>query len=358
MEKLNNIQTTLNQIQQEQGSLFTYNESKIIETYTVQEDNKGSMSIKILSILGGMLATLFFTGFLAIAGLYNSEIGMTVTGSLFVIAALGLNKWYPKTIIDTFCLSLYLVGLCMLGFGWSQMDGSQNSITALIAGIAILSLIIHQNYMLSFVAAVIAINSLLWLLHSNHWENWIHVNIGLQALLFSYFFLNEAKILSSSQKLNKLYEPLKAGILISFLTVLGSISRKNYLDLDTFPIALSSIVFIPVLFYLVHLLLKTVEINMLKHKLLVYVCASAILIPLAFTPYILGALLIILICFKVNYKTGFVSGIIALIYFMSQFYYDLNLNLLHKSFLLFGSGMVFLLFYVFINSKNNINEKI
>lgn len=358
MEKINNIQTTLNQIQQKQTSLFTYNETKIIETYTAQEDNKGSMIIKILSILGGMLATLFFVGFLAVAGLYNSEIGMTITGSLFIIAALSLNKWYPKTIIDTFCLSLYLVGLCMLGFGLSQMDWSQNSITALIAGIAIISLIIQQNYMLSFVAVVTAINSLLWLLHSNHWENWIHVTIGLQTLLFSYFFLNEAKILSSNQKLNKLYEPLKAGILISFLTVLGSISRKNYLDLDTFPIALSSIVLIPILFYLVHLLLKTLEVNLLKHKVLVYVCAFSILIPLAFTPYILGALLIVLICFKVNYKTGFVLGIIALIYFISQFYYDLNLNLLHKSFLLLGSGLVFLLCYFFTHSKNKINEKI
>ena len=60
----------------------------------------------------------------------------------------------------------------------------------------------------------------------------------------------------------------------------------------------------------------------------------------------------------VNYKTGLVIGIISFIYFISQYYYDLNFTLLTKSIILFSSGIVFILFYLFTNKKLNTNEKI
>jgi len=82
------------------------------------------------------------------------------------------------------------------------------------------------------------------------------------------------------------------------------------------------------------------------------------LVSTIFSPSISGAMIIVLLSFLVNYKTGLAIGIISLIYFISQYYYDLNFTLLTKSIILFSSGIVFLLFYLFTTKKLNSNEKI
>ena len=46
------------------------------------------------------------------------------------------------------------------------------------------------------------------------------------------------------------------------------------------------------------------------------------------------------------------------IYFISQYYYDLNFTLLTKSILLFSSGVLFLLLYLFTHKNLTQNEKI
>ncbi|MEX0362988.1 MAG: DUF4401 domain-containing protein, partial [Allomuricauda sp.] len=99
--------------------------------------------------------------------------------------------------------------------------------------------------------------------------------------------------------------------------------------------------------YLVKDLIKVVGVVSGNTKTLIYVLSVAVLLPAVMAPAISGAVLIILLSYKINYKTGLAIGIIALIYFVSQYYYDLNLTLLTKSIILFSSGMVFLLFYLF-----------
>jgi len=62
-------------------------------------------------------------------------------------------------------------------------------------------------------------------------------------------------------------------------------------------------------------------------------------------PAISASMLIILLCFWVNYRSGYIIGIMALCYFICQFYYDLSFTLLVKSELLFASGILFGLVY-------------
>src|SRR5690606_13137026 len=95
-----------------------------------------------------------------------------------------------------------------------------------------------------------------------------------------------------------------------------------------------------------------------RKKVLTLVLCLFTLLPTLYAPSISGALLIVLLSFLVNYRTGFAIGIIALIYFVVQYYYDLNLSLLTKSIILFSSGTVFLVFYFFFTKMTKDNEKI
>jgi len=114
---------------------------------------------------------------------------------------------------------------------------------------------------------------------------------------------------------------------------------------------LSSLVIISAIIYLVFILFNVLNITKIQHKILICTLTVLALLPTAFSPAISGAILIMLLSFFVNYKTGFVLSIAAFIYFISQYYYDLSFTLLTKSILLFASGVLFIVLYLFTHKK-------
>ena len=358
MDKLANKKTLLDNIRLSEGAEFEYDEKAILNEYKNQIENKSSLTIKVLSIFGGFLATLAFLGFLAIAGLYDSEFGLLIFGIGFIVSAIWLNKEFDKLIIDTFSISIYVIGFAMFAFGLSEMKVDENTISILIGVIPLCSLIITQNYILSFISVLVISSSFLTLIISNDLYDLIHLYIAVCTLLLTYLFLNEAKIISLNRKLSKLYNPIRIGLVISLLFGLITIGKRHLIPISENHIWLSSIVMIFVIIYLVYTISKINKIVSLRNKLLIYSLSSLILILTIFSPAISGAIIIILLSFLVNYKTGLIIGIISFIYFISQYYYDLNFTLLTKSIILFSSGIVFLLFYLFTTKKLNTNEKI
>ena len=188
--------------------------------------------------------------------------------------------------------------------------------------------------------------------------NLIHLYIAFITLMLTYCMLNESKIITSSKKLSKLYNPIRIGLTISLLFGLVIIGKRNLIPISQNYIWLSSIVLFFVVIYLVSMISNILDIKSVKNKILIYSLSILILIPTVFSPSISGAILIILLSFLVNYKTGLIIGIISFIYFISQYYYDLNFTLLTKSIILFSSGIVFIIFHLFTNKKLDINEKI
>ena len=358
MDKLTSKKVLLDSIRLSEGAKFECDENAIYEEYNTQGENKSSLAIKILSIFGGFLATLAFLGFLTIAGLYNAEFGLLLFGVGFIISAIWLNKAYDKLIIDTFSISIYVIGFVLLAFGLSEMNVDENSIALLIGLIALSSLIITQNFILSFISVLAISGGFIFLITSNNSYDLIHLYIAFNTLILAYFFLNEAKIISSNKRLSQLYNPVRIGLVISLLFGLISIGKTHLIPISQNHIWLSSIVMILVTMYLVYTLLKINEINTVKSKVMIYTLSALILGSTILSPSISGAIVIILLSFLVNYKTGLAIGIISIIYFISQYYYDLNFTLLTKSIILFVSGIMFLLLYVLTTKNLSVNEKI
>jgi MFS family permease len=296
--------------------------------------------------------------FLQIAGLYDSKIGLLIFGIGFIVSAIWLNKEYDKIIIDTFSIYSYIIGFALLGFGLSEMKIDEDSIVILIGTIAICSLIVNQNFILSFISVLTISGSFLTLIISNNLYDLIHLYIAVCTLLLTYLFLNEAKIITLNRKLSNLYNPMRIGLVISLLFGLITIGKKHLITISQNHIWLSSIIMILVTMYLVYSIIKFNEINAIKNKVMIYTLSSLIIVSTIFSPSISGAIVIILLSFLVNYKTGLAIGIISIIYFISQYYYDLNFTLLTKSIILFVSGIMFLLLYLFTTKNTSTNEKI
>lgn len=358
MEKIKTIQKLLDEIQSGEGSSFVYDKDAILGAYQNPDGEQPSLAIKLLSVFGGLSASLALFGFMGLAGIFDFENAGLAIGAISIILAWVLNKRVDKLIFDTFSVSLFVIGTVSLSLGLFVLDFDENLVVLIIILIALMSQYIMQNYVLSFVSTVTIGACLMTLIISNDLYNFIHLYVAFYAVVMGYWFLNEAKIISSGAKLSLLYSPLRIGIIISFLFGLIALGVKDLIRLDQNYVWISSIFISAGVLFVVHNIMEVVEIRESKNKSAIYGLTVLFLLPTIFCPSISGAILIILLSFLVNYRTGFVIGIVALVYFVSQYYYDLNFTLLTKSIILILSGLVLLAFYLFIQKMLQKNEKV
>lgn len=357
MKNKDDIKELLGYFQNTEDNPLQFDKEAIVSAYQKENGNQ-SLSIKILSIFGGILASLAFLGFLFIAGLYNSDIGLLLFGGIFIAGSIWINKEYDKIIIDTVSVSSFIIGFILLGFGCGQLKIDGNIISIIFIIIAFGSLRIVQNYILSFISVIIINGSILTLIISNNGYDFIHLYVSFLSLIMTYFYLKEATIITSSKALSKLYNPVRIGLTFSFLSGLVFLGKKGILPVSPDYIWLSSVIIISVIVYLISILFNTLNITETRHKISICIFTILVLLPTALSPAISGAILIILLSFLINYKTGLVLGIISFIYFISQYYYDLNFTLLTKSIFLFSTGVLFIALYLFTNKKLIANEKV
>ena len=164
--------------------------------------------------------------------------------------------------------------------------------------------------------------------------------------------------MTTGRKLSLLYNPVRAALIFSLLAGLMFVGKRGLVHITAEFVWLSSAVTIPAVIYLVSFVPDILEIKEQKKRMIIYIASVLVLLPTSYSPALSGSLLIILLCFLVNYRTGFVIGIIAFIYFVGQYYYDLHFNLLTKSILLISTGILFIVFFLFTYKNAEVNEKI
>lgn len=356
MRNKENIQEILSYLQTTEEEELDFDEEAIVAAYQRSNGNH-SLAIKILSIFGGLLACLAFLGFLFLAGLYNSQTGLSLVGTICIVVSILISKDQDKVTLDTVSVSSFITGFILIAVGFFQLEANESFLYIIFIIIALCSLRIVQAYILSFISVLIINGSILMLLISNRDYKLAYIYIAVLALANVYFFLKEAMIIASGKRLSRLYEPLRIGLIVSLLSVLCFICIGMIPLLPNYR-WFSSIVIVSAILYLISILINRLGISGKQYKAGIYILSVLLLLPVALSPAISGALLIMLLSFLVNYKTGLVLAIIAFIYFIAQYYYDLSLTLLTKSILLFSSGVLFIVLYLFTHKKLTTNEKI
>lgn len=351
MKKQIEIDSTLEIFRAQQGENFQLDEPALQKAYAKANADRSGIAVKVLTLIGAVLVTCAFLGFLFLVGFYESSIGMSITGFFFIAGSLTVKKLYDKLVLDTFAVSFYACGclLILLGVMESRMDESAVSLMFLI--IALFSMGFVQNYMMSFVAAAIAYASIIALVMSFHRYDQIHILAAIFLLFFTYWLLDEARIIRSSNILSRLYHPIRMATLLTVLYMAWHLSSMvwklyiPYLNWVTGAAALGAVIF------LVPKILQTLGSNQPASKWIGFAAAIITLAPTIWAPGIAIGILVILVSFYVNFITGYIAGIIALIYSISQFYYNLQLTLLTKSLMMMATGFFFLLLYFITHKK-------
>lgn len=348
------------QLRESEGAGFRLDEAELVLAAERKENDRAGMAIKVLSIFGGLLTTLIFLAFMALAGFYDQYEIILWMGAIFICLAIGLNKIFNLLIIDTSVISMYIIGFCLLGFALMQHDFTGNEVCLCFIGIALAALIIAQNFVLSFVSVLLINGCLITLILVNRHADLMHLYNAGNTLLLMFLLLFEAKALRMGRIVSRLYNPLRTALIFSLLGGLFFISREWWMEpgLLAGQAWLSSCVTIAALLYVLVRVLKAFGRTARKDYLVACAASIPVLLGLALLPAVAGSILIMLACFLVNYKTGLVIGIMAFIYFIVQFYYDLSLTLLTKSLVLSGTGIVFTLCFVLVQLKWKSDEKI
>ena len=348
----NKLEAFLEDIKEQQPD-FEHDRESIRNDTLTSSTIYSNLGIKVLSVIGGFLGTLFFMGFIA-AAIFDSSIGSIIFGSIFIILAIILSKTSKSVLSDTSLLCLYVVGMVILGVGLERKTGD-NTVAGTLFLISILALWFSRGFVMQFISALIANGSLFSFLIINEALNLYHVYFAYAVLVFIVFTHNEADIIASGEKINRLYSPLRSAYLFSLIAVLafGSLDfggpKLEYKWI-------SSLISIAAIMLIISYILDSLGVQKTSVKIYIYLLSVLMFLPVVFAPAILGSLLIILISYHYGHRTGFWAGILAFIYFVSRYYYDLEFTLLVKSEIMLASGALFLIAFFILKPHLRSHE--
>ena len=357
MGELEDKMLLLKQIKSQENADFEMDEKSIKDEYEKQVDNTRGLAIKVLSIFGGVLSSFAFLGFLMILGIYESSSGMFVLGLGLIAGSILLTNRFEKLIIDAISVSIYVLGFILFVVALFSFDFHEDAILLVCIVVSLITLFLGRNYLLSFISVVAIGVCLLLLIISNDAYEAVHFYIVLYAVGLTYFMLAEAPLLTISSLSTKLYNPVRTGLIVSLLMGILILGRGGLMPISNNLIWISSAAIILCVLFTVRSIIVDLQVGPKSKTYGIYALSLLTLLPTILAPSISGSLLIVLLAFKVNYRTGFVMGLMALVYAIGQYYYDLQFTLLVKSIMLMASGALFLLFYFYLK-KQRSNEKV
>lgn len=335
------LDSLLHQIAQEQSD-FSYDEVAIVAEIDHSTSLLKRWPVKLLTILGGMLAMSTFMGFLMMAGLYNSGVGMFVFGLGFLVGAEVLVRIEKTFTADAMAVALNIAGYVLLGIGMGSMSESATAVALTLGIAALLVLLFSRSTICVFLAVLVLNGSLLSLIFIHKVYNLAHVLVTVLAGLLSYVSLFEAKLLATFRTFIHAFGAVRMGLVFSLLGVLVLTVHQDMLSTRIGYMWVSGVVLIGCLLLLLHRVLRESGLTDKKTLATFYTCCGLVLLPTVLAPSVPGALLVVLSSFYIGHRTGLWVGLLALAYFLVLYYYDLNMTLLAKSFVLMGTGALFL----------------
>lgn len=332
----------LRQIREEEGEDFIYDRAKINEDTQQQTPPLVNLPVKLLTMLGGILASLFLLGFLLVSGLYDSPTGMLVAGLLLLVGSVVLIRLRKDVLLQTSCVSFHIIGYLLFSVGFSGIFQSETALYSLLALLALGIFFAAANPILTFLAVLVVNGSLAAILLDHGAFNLMHGYIGIAAWLLTYVSLREAAFISMGAWFGRTYGPARMGLAVTLVAALVLLVHQKLLSFGITHYWLSGLILAVAVLFVVSRVMRQAGLASGKQQLLVYACCGLVLAPTVLSPAVPGALLVMLTSFYIGHKTSFALGVLALIYFVILYYYDLQFTLLQKSGILVLSGTLFI----------------
>ncbi|MCX7554933.1 GDYXXLXY domain-containing protein [Marinicella sp. S1101] len=312
--------------------------------------------VRAMQGFAGWLAALFLIGFLGVgvAGLFEHGVALIIMGLIINYASYVFFKTKPESdFFEQLVLVFSLTGQFLFVFGLFELYEFRNRQLLLVVAIyqAVLVFLINQ-WLHRFLSTWFAIMALFWGV-----ELLVFTGIGSAALaiLFVWLWLDK----TGWQTERVFYEPIAYASAFALLQYnlphgLGLASLFWYRQAEPTWLMLNghyiaAVLNSAVLLYFIYRVMREQQLKFSSTtgKLIVL---AAVLSLFTALPVIglSSALLVLLVGFARRNPFLLVLGVLAMLGFVSWFYYNLNTTLLNKSLILMVAGLVLLLGYLLL----------
>lgn len=311
------------------------------------------LSLRLLSIAGGVLSAAAFTGFLFISGLMSTGMSHLITGSVFLLSSLLLPFWRNSLAFDTFSVGLQIVGLVLTSMGLSSFDWNTLQIALIFGLISVLTVMVTRSRTQVFTSVILFFASALSALNDAGWKEGLHLFNTSTVALVCFLMLTEARALATGGRALWLYLPVRNAMIVTCFTGFVLLAGG---DASIWPApAWTWISYLPVagaLLILVRHVSMEFDGTDRKRRRRWMMALLLLTLPTAMNPAIAASLLILLLGFYTGHRSAFVLGVVGLPLFIGIWYYDLPISLLQKSIWMMVSGAACMLTYLFLVFTN------
>ena len=296
--------------------------------------------VQLLVGVSAWLAAIFFIGFLVVAEIVQSETSALIVGAILMVVALGLKYLLKQTIfVDqvAFAVSLVGQGLLIGGIG-AQFDSLLVGALAAI-GLEVLLYFIYPDSLHRFVSVILLAVALMVLAFEREVMDLTHLYVlGAAA---GAVLVWQKDLLSHDGRWGELLRPLRYGLPVALFGI-SLLSLFSELEIAHWWLSAAAVAL--VLIYLGMRILGELDMAIQSAAGIGMVVALVVLsIPAIQTPGILAAILVLVVGFWRNNQLLLGLAAAFLLFFLGAYYYNLDITLLNKSFVLMATGVVLLL---------------
>ena len=300
---------------------------------------KDPLYIRMLSGIGAWVAAFFLMRCLTLAQVLETRMATTMFGVVFLAGGIGITRASKTTFFDQLSLALVFAGNALVVLGVAAAFRRAPEISSIVITHAIVCVavsVLFSNSIYRFVAPT-ALAALLtgWIIYEKVFFL-MHFLIAAETLFAGTLLLSKKRDESLTPLVYSAAAMLPATLLFMNLTQISATGIDFHI-----PLWPSSIVLAAGLIYLYFHLAGGWKL--FREPLLILAVFSTILLGVFTTPGILVAigLLIVGYSFDDHILTGF--SYLFLICFLVVFYYALDVDLAHKSWVIAGSGVLLLI---------------
>ncbi|NJC24849.1 DUF2157 domain-containing protein [Neolewinella antarctica] len=329
--------------------------------YQAALENEYPLGLQLLSLFGGLMAMVTLVAFLFLIGVMDEIVARLVVGVLLVSGALLVDKSVDKPFLGALEVASVTAGTLLVLYASAEYFATEAAITLVALLLCAGILLLFRNGLVQLLAVLGVHLSIVSYLMLTEDITWVIVYVAVTGYLIAAWVLLESHLVTGSRYLAARYSAIRTGSIVSFLAATITCGYfyqwakpQEIAELGWFTPVLYTLL-IPIILYVAYYTIRTLKEDSVPAWS--YVAGLALLLsPLYFAPAAAPGLLIIILSFRVNHRLGLTLGCLCFIYFMGQYYYDLNLTLLAKSAVLAASGVFFLLTYLAIHRKLTVHE--
>lgn len=295
--------------------------------------------VKLLVGIAAWIAASFLGIFFAAAGLIDTWQSMFAWGIPVAIGAVVLKRWRRHSIFwGQLAFALILAGQGLLLAGTGGLVDSGTSVALVLIGLEILVFALYPDTLHRLLSLLAIVGALVFITYDQEVTYLLHGLIWLCGIGTVAVWQGELHILAGR------FHPFRVPLTYGFALALLGLCILPLIDfaeiMRWWP---STVGLVLLLVYVAYQLLHEEQIPLAGPVgLWAAVALGLLLIPAYETPGILAAMLVLIL--GRWRSSGLLTGLAVafLLFFVSAYYYNLDIPLLEKSYILMGTGVVLL----------------